>query len=147
MKEQSYTADLTVDATPREAFAAINNVTKWWTENLEGSSHNLDDEFTVRFGDIHMSKQKLVELIPDRKVVWLVTDAKLNFVENKSEWTSTKIVFELHEKNNQTQINFTHIGLVPEVQCYNGCTKGWDQYIKGSLYKLLKDGTGEPGKK
>jgi len=112
---------------------------------LKGSSQKLDDEFTVRFGDVHQSKQKLVEVIPDKKVGWLVTDSKLNFIENKNEWTNTKIVFEVAENGGKTQINFTHIGLVPEVECYTSCTKGWDYYIKGSLFKLLTDVKGTPG--
>ena len=45
----------------------------------------------------------------------------------------------------KTQVLFTHVGLVPQVECYDGCTKGWDQYIKGSLFKLLTKGKGEPG--
>ena len=83
MKKQDYTASITVNATPQEAFKSINSVTKWWTENLEGSSQKLNDEFTVRFGDVHVSTQKLVEVIPDKKVVWLVTDSKLNFIKDK----------------------------------------------------------------
>ena len=133
-----------MNATPQEAFKSINSVTKWWTENLEGSSQKLNDEFTVRFGDVHVSKQKLVELIPDKKVVWLVTDSKLNFIKDKQEWTNTKISFEIAEKDDKTQIHFTHIGLVPEVECYNGCSNAWGQYIKGSLFKLLTEGKGRP---
>jgi hypothetical protein len=145
MKKPDYQIILTVDATPQEVFKNINSVTKWWTENLEGRSQKLHDEFSVRFGDVHYSKQKLVEVIPDKKVVWLVTDSKLNFVEDKQEWTNTKIIFEIAEKDGKTQVLFTHVGLVPQVECYDGCTKGWDQYIKGSLFKLLTKGKGEPG--
>ncbi len=144
MKKQDYNISITVNATAQEAFKSINSVSKWWTEDLEGSSQKLNDEFTVRFGDIHVSKQKLVEVIPDKKVVWLVTDSKLNFIKDKHEWTSTKISFEISEKDGKTQINFTHIGLVPEVECYKDCTNAWNQYIKGSLFKLLTEGKGTP---
>jgi hypothetical protein len=145
MKQQNYTIQLTIDSSAKEVFKNINHVTKWWTDDLEGSSQNLNDEFIVQFGDIHKSKQKLIEFIPDRKVVWLVTDSNLNFIKDKQEWTNTKISFELSERNNKTQIHFTHFGLVPEVECYKSCTKGWDYYIKGSLFKLLTEGKGTPG--
>lgn len=144
MQEQHYHITLTVDTPAQQVFESINSVTKWWTENLEGSSQNLDEEFTVRFGEVHMSKQKLVEVVPDKKVVWLVTDSKLNFITDQDEWTNTTIVFEIAKKDGKTEIDFTHIGLVPEVECYNSCTKGWDYYIKGSLFKLLTEGKGTP---
>jgi len=144
MKTQDYTASITVNATAHEAFKSINSVSKWWTENLEGSSQKQGDEFTVRFDDAHVSTQKLVEVIPDKKIVWLVTDSKLNFVKDKHEWTNTKISFEIAEKGGITQINFSHIGLVPGIECYNGCTNAWSQYIKGSLFKLLTEGKGMP---
>ena len=141
---QDYTVSITVNATAQEAFKSINNVTKWWTENLEGSSQQLDDEFTVRFGDVHVSTQKLVEVIPDKKVVWLVTDSRINFVENKHEWTNTKIVFEISRRDNQTRITFTHLGLTPRFQCYGGCSGAWGEYIEESLYKLITKGKGMP---
>ncbi|HET6542750.1 MAG TPA: SRPBCC domain-containing protein [Chryseolinea sp.] len=145
MNKQDYTASIAVNATPQEVFKKINSVTKWWTEDLKGSSQQLNDEFTVRFGDVHVSKQKLVEVIPDKKVVWLVTGSKLNFIEDESEWTGTKISFELSNDDDKTQIHFTHIGLVPEVECYRDCTRGWDHYIKKSLFKFLTEGKGSPG--
>ena len=145
MNEQDYTATLTADATPHEVFEHINNVAAWWTDDLEGSSQQLNDEFTVRFDDIHVSTQKVVALIPDQKVTWLVTDSKLTFVEQQHEWTNTTICFELSTLDNKTQLHFTHFGLVPSVQCYTGCTKGWDYYVKGSLFKLVTEGKGTPG--
>jgi len=144
MKNQDYTISITVDATAKDAFKSINSVSKWWTENLEGSSQKLNDEFAVRFGDVHFSKQKLVEVIPDKKVVWLVTDSRLNFVKDQQEWTNTKISFEVSSQDNKTKIIFTHFGLVPQVECYGGCTGAWGQYIKESLFKLITEGKGMP---
>ena len=147
MQEHNYHISITVKATAHEAFRSINSVTKWWTENLEGSSQKLNDEFTVRFGDVHYSKQKLVEVVPDRKVVWLVTDSKLNFLKDKHEWTNTKISFDISTQNDKTKIHFTHIGLAPEIECFDACSNAWSQYIQQSLGSLITTGSGRPEKK
>lgn len=143
MNNNDFTATFLVDKTPEEAFNAINNVRGWWTENLEGGSQKLNDEFTVRFGDVHMSKQKLVELTPGKKVVWLVTDSKLTFVEEQEEWINTTISFDIAKQGDQTQVTFTHHGLTPDVQCYNGCSRGWTYYFSGSLHNFIATGKGQ----
>jgi hypothetical protein len=91
-----------------------------------------------------MSKQKLIEVVPDSKVVWLVTDSRLNFVKDKSEWTNMRIIFDIAEKDGKTQIRFTQAGLTPEIECYDGCSGAWTHYIKDSLFKLLNEGKGVP---
>jgi hypothetical protein len=144
MENQSFTASYLVDQSPREVFDAFNNVRAWWTENLEGNTHKLNDEFEVRFADIHYSKQKLIEVVPEKKVVWLVTDSQLNFIQDKSEWTNTKIVFEIARQGDQTQVRFTHVGLVPQGECYDACSNAWSGYVNNSLRNLITTGKGQP---
>jgi len=146
MKKQDYTISITANATTQEAFKSINNVSKWWTENLEGSSQKLHDVFTVRFGETYVTV-KIVELIPGRKIVWHVTDCNKPWLKDKKEWKDTKISFEISEKDSKTQINFTHLGLVPEIECFEVCSNAWGQYIQKSLLSLIGTGKGQPNKK
>src|SRR5262245_18082389 len=94
---QDFTTTFLVDLnkTPTEVFAAINNVRGWWGEDVEGSNDNVGDEFTYRVKDVHYSRIKVIELIPNQRVVWLVLDNHLNFVDDQSEWVGTKITFEI----------------------------------------------------
>ncbi len=147
MNNKDFTTTILVDQSPNVAFTAINNVTSWWTENLEGGTHNLNDEFEVRFGDVHYSKQKLTEVIPDEKVVWLITDSKLTFVKDQTEWTGTKIIFDIVKRDAKTQVTFTQYGLVPAFECYGGCSNAWTDYIQNSLYNLITIGKGNPSPK
>jgi len=143
MENQSFTLSFLVDESPQKVFETINNVRGWWTPNLGGSTHRLNDEFEVRFGDVHYSKQKLTEVEKNKKVVWLVTDSKLSFVKNKNEWVNTRIIFEIAKAGGKTHVVFTHQGLVQDVECYNACTDAWSGYILGSLRNLIMTRKGQ----
>jgi Activator of Hsp90 ATPase homolog 1-like protein len=147
MKKQDYTATILVKATANKAFRSINHVAAWWIEDLEGSSEKLNDVLTIRFGGESFVTIKIIESVPDKKVVWTVTDCYLHWFSDKKEWKGTQIVFEISAEGDSTKIQFTHIGLEPRVECYEVCVKGWDQYIKGSLAKLLNEGEGLPQRK
>lgn len=152
MKNQDYSTTYLVERSPKEIFKAITNVRGWWSglysEEIEGSSDKLNDEFTFRAGDgAHYSKQKLVEIIPDKKIVWLVTDSKLSFINRENEWTGTKLCFEISKEGDKTQVIFTHLGLVPEIECYDGCSGAWSDYLEKFLSPLANKDNSQTDKK
>ena len=143
MSNKNFRVTLLVDQTPEDVFNAVTNVREWWSgyysETIEGRTEKLNDEFSFRAGGgAHYSKQKLIEVIPGKKIVWLVTDSELSFLEKKNEWVGTKIVFEISEKGGRTQLVFTHEGLVPEIECYDSCSPAWSQYLQNKLLPLIK---------
>lgn len=147
MENQSYTTTILVDQTPKEVFKAITNVRGWWSEEIEGSTDKLNDEFNYHYKDVHVCKMKLTEVVPDKKVVWLVMENYFNFTKEASEWKGNTITFEISTQNNKTQLRFTHQGLVPAYECYSACYDGWTNYITNSLRNLITTGKGQPNPK
>lgn len=143
MATTDFTTIISVDQSPEEVFNAVNNVRGWWQGAFEGSTGKLNEEFTYQYGDIHFSKQKIVELVPGKKVVWLVTESSLSFVDDKKEWDGTKIIFDISEQGGKTQLQFTHAGLVPKFECYDACSNAWGRLVQESLYSLITTGKGK----
>ena len=141
---QDFTRTFTVDQSPQEVFAAINNVRGWWSEAIEGDTDKLGAVFYYHFKDIHRCQLKIIEFIPNKKVVWHVLDNYFNFTQDKTEWTNTKISFEISKKGDKSEVRFTHMGLVPLYECYDVCSDGWSTYINGSLRSLITTGKGQP---
>jgi hypothetical protein len=140
MASEDITYTILVDQTPEEAFNAINNVREWWTGDIEGSTDKLNGEFTYRYKDFHYSKQKITEFIPGKKVVWLITDSSLEFLKKKDEWVGTKVIFDITKKGDKTEVRFTHLGIVPSIECYDKCSNAWGSYVNGSLKNLITKG-------
>ena len=147
MTAPDFTTTILVDKPPKEVFNAINNVRGWWSKNIEGDTDKMDAEFLYHYKDVHICKMKIVAFVPDQKVIWLVLENQFNFTKEQSEWKGNKIVFEISEKDNQTQLQFTQVGLTPEYECYNVCHDAWTGYVQGSLKNLITDGKGKPNTK
>lgn len=144
MATKNFTTTMLVDKTPKETFNAINNVRGWWSTTLKGTSDQLDGEFIYQHKEMHKSTQRVKELIPNEKVTWLVTESNLSFTEKKDEWNNTTITFDISKKDDQTQIVFTHNGLVPSLECFNACSGGWNYYLHQSLVPFINTGKGQP---
>jgi hypothetical protein len=144
MTTKDYTTSFLVDGTSEQVFAAINNVRGWWSGEIDGRTDKLGAEFTYRYQDVHRSTQRITELVPGKKVVWHVLDAKINFVKDKAEWNGTDIIFEITKKSDKTEFRFTHVGLVPAIECYGKCAGAWGFYISDSLRSLITTGKGDP---
>lgn len=145
MENQNYSTTIEVSKSASEVFDRINEVSKWWVREVvgastefEGQSLKLNDEFILRHGDNHYSKHRLIEVIPGEKIVWLVTDSRLNWVTgNKQEWTGTKMLFEIWPAGEKTSLFFTHEGLVPGLECYVHCVHFWDRVVGEWLHDFI----------
>lgn len=138
---ESFTARIEVAKLSHDVFNCIKDVPKWWSKDFEGSSRKLNDEFIIHHPNAHYSKQKLVEVTPNKKMVWLVTDSTLHWIQkDKQEWTNTKMIFDLCDDNGKTILHFTHEGLVPKKECYEMCSKGWSMVIKDQLFNYISNG-------
>lgn len=143
MLDKNYHVSISANISAEEAIRKISDVSAWWSTDLSGSAKKVNDEFTVRFGETYVTHR--VEEISGNKIVWLVTDCYKHWLKgNKQEWTGTKMVWEIAQDKTAIKVDFTHVGLVPGIECYEGCEEGWNFYIKVSLLKLLTAGKGEP---
>ena len=141
MENKSFTATIEVSKSPQDVFKCLKEVPKWWSKDFEGSSAKLHDEFVICHPGRHFAKQRLIEVIPDEKIVWYVTESNLDWLEkDQAEWTGTKMIFELTPKENKTVINFMHEGLAPGKECYDRCQQGWNMVIKERLFDFISDG-------
>ncbi len=82
-----------------------------------------------------------------KKVVWHMLDGHLTFVKDQTEWNSSQIVFEITKMVDKTELRFTHVGLVPTLECYGDCSAGWGFFINNSLCSLITTGKGEPARR
>jgi hypothetical protein len=147
MTNHNFTTTFSVDQNPEEVFKAINSVRGWWSEEIEGTTDELEAEFTYHYEDVHRCKMKITEFIPGIKVVWFVLDNYFNFTEDKTEWKGTEISFEISIQGNKTEVRFAHLGLIPEYECFEVCSNAWGSYINGSLRSLITTGKGNPNQK
>src|SRR5687768_14172282 len=74
-----YSVTFLVDQTSEEAYAAINNVRGWWSEEIDGDTDQLGT-FEYRYKDVHHCTIAVTQLEPGKKVVWHVADNHFNFI-------------------------------------------------------------------
>jgi hypothetical protein len=103
MANQNFQYSFTTSKEISEVFTHLIDPKNWWVglfgETIAGKSNLIDDEFSFRAGDgVHYSNQKLIELVVNKKISWLVTESNLSFLKNTNEWAGTKICFDLEKK-------------------------------------------------
>lgn len=146
MNEENFSTTLFVNHSPEAVFNAINDVHEWWgiprNTVVTGETNKLGGEFTYLYKKNdemrHFTKQKITDFIPDKKIVWDVTECNITSLTDTSEWVGTQICFELFEKDNGTELKFTHIGLVPDLECYNSCAVTWTRLMAENLKSFVE---------
>jgi hypothetical protein len=143
MSKKNFHLEIKVKATPEETIRRINQVDKWWAKNVKGKSVKEKDKFTVDFGETFVDFQ-ITELVPNRRIVWKITDCNLHWIKNHKEWKGSEVIFELTPAQTSTKIDFTHSGMIPKWECYEDCEAGWTDHVGRSLVNFINKGKGSP---
>jgi hypothetical protein len=142
MEKNDFNTSISADITAEEAIRKINKVPEWWGINFSGSAEKQNDKFVVKMGGDSFFNFNVTELIPGKRVVWLITDCNMPWYTNKKEWADTKLIFDVMENNGVTTLHFMHEGLTPDVECWKDCEPGWTHWIKTSLFSYFTTGKG-----
>ncbi|TCM51517.1 SRPBCC domain-containing protein [Kribbella sp. VKM Ac-2568] len=126
-----------ITASPNEVYQALttrDGLAAWWTDDTQGES-GIGDVIKFRFlpGGFDM---KVLELEPDRRVLWEVVDGP-------EEWIGTNVVWELKQEGDYTIILFQHLGWKEPVEFMYHCSTKWAIYLM-SLKSLVETGKGAP---
>ncbi|HVZ97857.1 MAG TPA: SRPBCC domain-containing protein [Chitinophagaceae bacterium] len=142
MTNKNFQSSITAKVGADEAIKKISNVPDWWGVAFSGSAEKQNDTFVVKMGEDAFFNFTVTELLPGKKIVWLVTDCYMPWYSDKKEWVNTRLIFNLSENNGETTVNFIHEGLVPGIECYKDCDSGWTHWIQTSLFSYLTTGKG-----
>ncbi len=145
---EDYKSLVKINAAPDKVFNALTlQIPLWWTEMFEGSANEKNSVFTVRFGASVFKTIRVKEIVPGTQVSWFVIDSMIKIPELRKhgEWIGTTIAWEVIPKDDGTHLQLLHSGLTPQVECYNLCTQGWQQFT-GSLKLFAETGKGLPFK-
>ena len=140
MLQTSFHLSITVPGSAQDALSHIADVPQWWARDFDGCARSLGDVFTVRFGATWVTFR--ISALSDRAVTWTVQASHLPWLKNQQEWTGTSVQWDLIPAGDRCEIQFTHVGLSVDVECYGACADGWTRYVTGSLPNLF---AGKPG--
>ncbi len=138
---------MTVAADPSavyQALATIDGLRGWWTTDCEGAEQ-VGGIIHFRFGTTAKA-MRIEQLAPGSEVRWRCTEAYIDAasIVHKDEWVGTEMLFGLSVAGDgQTRVDFEHIGLVPSLECYGICRKGWQHFL-ASLQHYAETGDGTP---
>ncbi|WP_420573284.1 SRPBCC family protein [Kordia sp.] len=145
MSNTNYFKELQIAVSPNVVFKVITTeIDKWWTVH-SNVANKLNDRLTVRFGETTVKEMLITELEENQNLTWKVTKAFIDIKElsKKDEWVNTEIKWTIKATDKGSQINFVHIGLTSEFECYNACKGGWNFFLN-SLKQYLETGKGNP---
>lgn len=141
---EDFTAVLDLPASPATIsalFTSVAGVSLWWAPT-EGNG-SVGGTLVVSFGDYGVSAMRVIESGPTR-VVWEAIEAEGNSgTGHQKEWLGTTMEFDFVANEAGTELRFRHVGLTPQLECWNDCFAGWNHFMT-SIETYAATGTGTP---
>lgn len=107
----------------------------WWTPDTSAKPE-VNSVLRFGFGPTYFKEMKVVELIPEEKVVW-------KCVTGTEEWVGTTIQFDLAQFEGKTILFFSHNDWEAQTTMFSQCSYDWAMFLR-SLKALTEMNKGYP---
>ena len=136
-----YTKQIHISATPEKVFdtlTAIEEFAAWWAPATGSAAQAGELQITFDgFDDPVLMRVR--QATRPSTVIWDVEATKIF-----PEWVGSAPSFTLSPSSTGgCDLRFEHKGVNPQLECYEMCREGWDQYML-SLRDYIETGTGNP---
>jgi uncharacterized protein YndB with AHSA1/START domain len=111
-----------INASPRDVYNALttlDGLSSWWTNDTQGRPE-IGGVIKFRFGDRGFFDMKVLELEPEKRVMWEVVDGP-------KEWIGTKVIWDLSPEGAGTTIRFKQQGWREPVDFMHHCSNQMGQ--------------------
>lgn len=72
-----------------------------------------------------------------------MVDSSHNMVKDTPERNGTEITFDVTKEGDATNVRFTHVGIVPNYECFDPCSNAWGFIMNESLKNFITRGQGQ----
>lgn len=142
MANDNFTYTFTAPCTPSEAFSWAAQPNIWWNTMISGSARQVGESFIYEVPGFHYSKFRVRESLEGKKLSWQVIPAEHRL--ELREWVGTDVVFEFVELTDGTRVDFTHVGLRPQLACHSVCSTAWGHHLTVGLQALMTGTAARP---
>ncbi|MDB5095182.1 MAG: Activator of Hsp90 ATPase 1 family protein [Candidatus Eremiobacteraeota bacterium] len=120
-----------------DALTTTSGLAGWWS-TVSGSGVQ-GGELTFAFDD-----DRLVVHVDEAQRPSAVRWTPRSSFEPVSDWVGTTIAFDISPSGDGgSRLRLRHIGLTPQLECFELCRRGWDYYLQ-SLVEYVDSGQGRP---
>ena len=143
MRTENYCKKMNIDASAKRLFDAFSKeLGDWWGNSHEGVSQ-IGDTMTIGFEENPSQWVfEAQELMEGKRIVLkcLLSDHQHEGLPGtiQQEWKGSQLIWEFKPIDGMTEVSFTHLGLTPELECFNVCEQGWDHYLGEGITRYLK---------
>ena len=136
-----YTYEMRVHVPRAQIIEAVTDaatIRRWWTAVSRSERHGNEVDLFMG-GDAPAVVVTVEHAAETGEVTWTVTDCPV-----MADWVGTKPSFSVAQNDDGTcTLAFRHVGLNPELECFDQCRAGWNHFMP-SLHQFLETGAGRP---
>ncbi len=120
------------------AVSTADGLRGWWAKDLT-MEDGPDGVLLLRWTSDHHARVRFAKGKAPSRAEWDVLEHR-----PFSEWDGTKLVFAIEKMGpRSSKLQFQHVGLTPECDCYDACNGGWE-YLMTSVKDYSEKGKGGP---